>query len=68
MVPNSFEFDFEQISLNPVESRHRKIFQYDRHQDLNYFNEINISSKESTYINETDIKVVPNETQRFLLF
>ena len=59
MVPNSFEFDFEQISLNPVESRHRKIFQYDRHQDLNYFNEINIFSKESTYINETDIKVVP---------
>lgn len=68
MVPNSFEFDFEQISLNPVESRHRKIFQYDRHQDLNYFNEINISSKEPTYINETDIKVVPNETQRFLFF
>lgn len=68
MVPNSFEFDFEQISLNPVESPHRKIFQYDRHQDLNYFNEINISSKESTYINETDIKVVPNETQRFLFF
>ena len=57
MVPNSFEFDFEQISFNPLESADGKIFQNDRDSDLNYFHEINIPSKERTYINETDIKI-----------
>ena len=56
MVPKNSEFDFEQISFNPFESQDGKIFQNDRDLDLNYFDEINISSKETTYINETDIK------------
>ena len=56
MVPNSFEFDFEQISFNPLESADGKIFQNDRDPDLNYFHELNIPSKERIYINETDTK------------
>ena len=56
MVPKNSEFDFEQISFNPFESQDGKIFQNDRDLDLNYFHEINISGKETTYINETDIK------------
>ena len=56
VAPRNFEFDFEQISYNPFESQDGKVFQDDRDPDLNYFNEINISSKETTYINETNIK------------
>ena len=56
MAPNNFDFDFKQIFLNPFESSGRKIFQDDRDPYLNYFDEINIPSKETTYINETDIK------------
>ena len=56
VAPRNFEFDFEQISFNPFESQDGKVFQDDRDPDLNYFNEINISSKETTYINETNIK------------
>ena len=56
MTPKNSEFDFEQISFNLFESQDGKIFQDDRDPDLDYFDEINISSKETTYINETDIK------------
>ena len=57
--------DFEQISFNPFESPDGKIFQDVRDPDLNYFDEINIPSKETTYINETDIKNFLYEAQRF---
>ena len=66
MAPNNFEFDFEQkfllIRLNP---QIEQTFQDDRDPDLNYFYEVNIPSKETTYINETDIKNFLYETQRF---
>ena len=64
IVSKNCEFDFEQISFNAFESQDAKIFQDDRDPDLNYFDEINISSKETTYIHETDIKIFPYETQR----
>ena len=57
MPPNNFDFDFEQISFKPFESSDGKIFQDDRDPGLNYFHEINIPSKETTYLNETDIKI-----------
>ena len=56
MGRNNSEFDFEQISFKPFESSDEKNFQDDRDPDINYFNEINIPSKETTYLNETDIK------------
>ena len=65
MVPHNFEFDFEQISFNPFESPDGKIFQDDRDPNLNYFHKINIPSKETIYLNETDIKNFLYETQRF---
>ena len=65
MAPNNFEFDFAQISFNTFESRDGNIFQDDRDPDLNYFDETNILSKETTYINETDMKNLICETQRF---
>ena len=65
MAPKNFEFDFEQISFNLFESQDGKIFQDDRDPDLDYFDEINISSKEMAYINETDMKAFLYETQRF---
>ena len=40
-------------------------FQEDRDPDLNYFDEINIPTKETRYINETDRKNFLYETQRF---
>ena len=55
MTPNIFEFDFEQNVFNLWESPDGKIFSDDREPDLNYFDEINIPSKETRYINETDI-------------
>ena len=55
MVPNNFEFDFEQMSFNPFESTDENVFQDDRDPDLNYLDEINIPSKETTYL--TDIKM-----------
>ena len=65
MVPNNFKFDFEQFFFKPFESPDGKIFQDDRDPDLNYFDEINIRSKETTYLNETDIKDFLYETKRF---
>ena len=65
MASNNFEFDFEQISFNPFESPDGKIFQNDRDRDLNYFDEINIPSKETIYLNEADIKNFLYETKRF---
>ena len=65
MAPNNLDFDFEQISFKPFESPDGKIFQDDRDPDLNYFDEINIPSKEKTYLNDTDIKNFLYETQRF---
>ena len=65
MAPNNFEFDFEQIYFNLSKSPNGKIFQDNRDPDLNYFDEINIPSEETTYINETDIKNVLYDTQRF---
>ena len=65
MAPNNFEFDFAQISYNTFESRDGNIFQDDRDPDWNYFDETNILSKETTYINETDMKNLICETQRF---
>ena len=64
MAPNNFEFDFEQIYFNLSKSPNGKIFRDNRDPDLNYFDEINIPSKETTYINETDIKIFLYETQR----
>ena len=65
MAPKNSEFDFKQIFFNPFESQDGKIYQDDRDPDLNYFDEINISSKETTYINKTDVKTFLYETQRF---
>ena len=65
MAPNNFEFDFEQIYFNLSKSPNGKIFRDNRDPDLNYFDEINIPSKETTYINETDMKNVLYDTQRF---
>ena len=65
MAPNNFEFVFKQISFNPFESPDGKSFHDDRDPDFNYFGELNIPSKGKTYINETDIKNSPYETQRF---
>ena len=65
MAPNNFEFDFEQISFKLFESPDGKIFPNDRDPDLNYFDETNIPSKETIYLNETDIKNFLYETQRF---
>ena len=65
MAPKNSEFDLEQISFNPFESQDEKIFQDGRDLDLNYFDDINISSKETIYINETDIRNFIYETQRF---
>ena len=39
-------------------------FEDDRDPDLNYFDEINIPSKETAYLNETAIKNFLYETQR----
>ena len=66
MAPKNSEFDFEQISFNPFESQYGKIFQNDRDLELNYFDKINISSKETRYINEINIKNYLYETQRFV--
>ena len=44
MAPKNSEFYFEQVSFNLFESKDGKIFQDDRNPDLNYFDEINISS------------------------
>ena len=52
------------ISFNPFESSDGGIFQYNRDPDLNYFDEINIPSKGTTYMNETDMKNFLCETQR----
>ena len=65
MAPNISELDFEQISFKPFESQDGKIFQNDRDPDINYSDEINIPSKETTYLNETDIKNFLYKTQRF---
>ena len=65
IAPNNFEFDFQQISFKPFESPDGKIFQDDRDLDLNYFNEINIPGKETTYLSETDRKSFLYEKQRF---
>ena len=51
------------LLFNPFESRDGKFFQDDR--DLYYFDEINIPSKETANINETDIKNFLYETQIF---
>ena len=56
VVPRNSEFDFEQISFNLFKSPDGKIFQDDRDPGLNYFIVINIESKETTYINKSDIK------------
>ena len=64
MAPNNFKLDFEQIYFNLFESPDGNIFQDERDSDLNYFDELSISSKETTYINQTDIKNFRNETQR----
>ena len=66
MAPNNFEFDFAQISFNTFESRDGNIFQDDRDPDLNYFDETNILSKETTYINETDMR--HKDLRTFLFF
>ena len=65
MAPYNFQFDFRKISFNPFESSDGKFFQDDRDSDLNYFDEINIPSKETTNINGTDIKKFLYKTQRF---
>ena len=65
MAPNICKLDFEQISFKPFESPDGKIFQNDRDPDINYFDEINIPSKEATYLNETDIKNILYKTQIF---
>ena len=49
VAPNNFEFDFEQISFNPFQSPDGKLFPDNRDPCLNYFDEINIPSKERTY-------------------
>ena len=67
MVLNSFEFYFKQSSFNPFKSPDRKSFQDDRDPDLKYFNEINILNKETTYINETDIKNFLYEKHLFFM-
>ena len=54
MPQSNFEFSFDQIYFNPFKSPDEKIFQDDR--DPDYLDDINILSKETTYINETDIK------------
>ena len=65
MAPNYFEFNFEQFFFNLFESQDGKFFWDDRHPDLNYFDEIIIWSKKTTYTNETDISNFLHETQRF---
>ena len=65
MAPNNFEFNFKEIPFNLFKSPDGKIFQDDRDPDLNYFDEINIPSKEMTYMNETNITNFLYETQRF---
>ena len=60
-----FNRKLRQERANPLESLDGKIFQVDQDPDLNYFQEINIKSKETTYINETDIKSFLCEKQRF---
>ena len=45
MAPKNSEFDFKQIFFNPFESQDGK---RSRDPDLNYFDEINISSKKTT--------------------
>ena len=65
MAPNISELDFEQRFFKPFESPDGKMFQNDRDPDINYFDEINIPSKEMTYLNETDIKNFLYKTQRF---
>ena len=60
MAPNNFEFDFKQMSFNPIESPDGKTFQDDRDPDLNYF-----ENKYTTYIHETDIENFLYMTQRF---
>ena len=64
MAPNNSESHFEQISFKPFESPYGKIFQDDRDPDINYFNEVNIPSKKTTYLNEIDIKNFLHETQK----
>ena len=65
MAPNNVELDLKQISYNLFESPDGKIFQDDKDSDLNYFDAISIPSKETTYINETDIKSFLYEKKRF---
>ena len=60
-----FNRKLRQERANPLESLDGKIFQVDKDPDLNYFQEINIKSKETTYINETDIKSFLCGKQRF---
>ena len=55
---------FQQISFISFESPDGKSFQVDRDSHANYFDEINIPSKKTTYIIETDIKNFLYETKR----
>ena len=63
MPQSNFDFNFHQIYFNPFKSPDENIFQDDRYPD--YLDEINILSKETTYINETDIKNFLYETHIF---
>ena len=65
IAPNNFEFVFERISFNQFEYPDRKFFLDDRDPDFNYFNEINIPSKETTYVNDTNVRGFLYEAQRF---
>ena len=53
------------ILFNPFEHPNENIFQNHRDPDLNYFDEINLPNKKTTYMNETDITNFLYETQRF---
>ena len=66
MASNNLELDFEQsllIHSNP--QMNLRIFQNDRDPALNYFDKKKISNNETIYINETDIKKLLYQTQRF---
>ena len=64
-VPNNFQLDLEQVSFNTFESSDGNFFLDNKDADLNYFDEINIPSKEKAHLNETDIKNLLYQTQRF---
>ena len=65
LAQNKTDFDFKQNFQHPFGSLGGKTFQNDRDPDLNYFDELTIQNKETTFIMKLILKKRWCENQRF---